>query len=92
MGSPRVVELKKPGQAFTRGRDTVVGAQINLFVFDCPSEPFHKDVVPPRAMGMYLMSIAQTWLRRVTASFLSRNGKTLWPGAGFDVFGLRYSA
>ena len=38
------------------------------------------------------MPIAQSWLGGVTASFLSRYGKALWPGAGFDVLGLRYRA
>ena len=46
MGSPAVVERQIQAQAFARLRHTVVGAQVDLFVFDRPPEPFDKNVVP----------------------------------------------
>lgn len=53
MRSPRVVERQIPTQAFARDPDAVMGAQIDLFVFDCPPEPFDKDIVPPRAFSIH---------------------------------------
>ena len=29
--------------------DGVMGMQVNLFIFDCPSQPFYEDVIPPSA-------------------------------------------
>ena len=53
MRSLAVVECHIPAQAFTRGRDAVVGAQINLLVFDRPPEPFDKDVIPPCPLAVH---------------------------------------
>jgi len=38
------------------------------------------------------MSIAHTWFGRSIPISRSRYGKTWCPGAGFEVFGRRYSA
>ena len=36
-----------------RSRYAVIGAQIDLLIFDRSSEPFDKDVVPPRALSVH---------------------------------------
>ena len=46
----------------------------------------------PLAIGMYVISIAHTWLGLLTSSPRSRYGYTVWPGRRRLVLGLRYSA
>ena len=53
MRSSAVVERQISGQAFMRDRDSVIGVQIDLLVFDCPPEPFNKDVVPPCTFAVH---------------------------------------
>ncbi len=53
MRSSAVVELQISGQALSGDRYPVVGAQIDLLVFDRSPEPFDEDVVPPRALAVH---------------------------------------
>ena len=46
----------------------------------------------PLAIGMYVISIAHTWLGLLTSSPRSRYGYTVWPGRRRLVLGFRYSA
>lgn len=61
-----VVESQISAQAFAGRRYAVIGAQIDLFVFDRPPEPFdhcpavvciandeREDIVPPRALAVH---------------------------------------
>lgn len=53
MRPPCVVERQISTQAFPSRRHAVIGAQIYLFIFDRPPEPFDKDVVSPRAFAVH---------------------------------------
>ena len=53
MRPPRVVECQIPAQAFSGGRDAVVGAQIDLLVFDRSPQPLDKDIVAPGVFAVH---------------------------------------
>lgn len=53
MWSARVVELQISTQGFSCSRYAVIGAQIDLFIFDRPPQPFDKDIVPPCAFTVH---------------------------------------
>ena len=53
MGPALVVEGEVPADRGARRADSVVGPQVDLFVFDRPPQPFDEDVVPPRASAVH---------------------------------------
>ena len=53
MRSACVVERQIPPQAFTRSRYAVIGAQVDLLVFDRPPKPFNEHTVPPRSFSVH---------------------------------------
>jgi hypothetical protein len=56
--------------------DGVMGMQVNLFIFDCPSQPFYEDVTPPSASSTASMQKS----RLSNPSLVSVPSKKLFSG------------
>ena len=53
MRPPSVVEIQLPADRGSGVADGVVGAQVDLLVFDRLPEPLDEDIVPPGALAVH---------------------------------------
>lgn len=54
MWSPSIVESQVSGEAFAGDRDAVIGAQVDLFIFDAAPQSFDEHFIPPCALTVPL--------------------------------------